>query len=162
MSPAPALPARAPPSVPTYSQSASQQRGTSPVSSVSSASSRQPMVVQNGPQVQQQLSQQMQALSLYQSSTSSTAEPPPPYPLIPPSPTAAAPPPPSYTVSLQNRQSPTQDFRKSPSSGIYSGGTSAGKFKCEVHVILDKQVIQECSNSRFSWTNFWCVTYLVR
>lgn len=85
------------------------------------------MIVQNGPQVQQQLSQQMQALSLYQSSAaSSNAEPPPPYPLISSSP-SSNPPPPSYSVSIQNRQSPTQDFRKSPSSGIYSGSTSAGK-----------------------------------
>ncbi|CAH1635824.1 unnamed protein product [Spodoptera littoralis] len=50
------------------------------------------------------------------------AELPPPYPL------SGVPPPPSYSVSMQNRQSPTQsqDYRKSPSSGIYSGGTSAG------------------------------------
>ncbi|XP_014258486.1 serine/threonine-protein kinase Warts [Cimex lectularius] len=82
-------------------------RGTSPVA-------RQPMVVQNSPQVQQQLSQQMQ--SLYQSS-GCTGEPPPPYPLPPP--------PPSYTASIQSRQSPTQqDYRKSPSSGIYSGSPS--------------------------------------
>ncbi|KAF5286171.1 hypothetical protein FQR65_LT12929 [Abscondita terminalis] len=128
MSPAPSLPARPPPSVPVpgYSSPASQQRGTSPVSSVSSSAGRQPMVVQNGPQVQQQLTQQMQALSLYQSSSSAAAEPPPPYPLIPQSLSGAPPPPPSYSVSIQNRQSPTQDFRKSPSSGIYSGGTSAG------------------------------------
>ncbi|CAB0003565.1 unnamed protein product [Nesidiocoris tenuis] len=83
-------------------------RGTSPVA-------RQPMVVQNNPQVQQQLTQQMQALSLYPS-----AEPPPPYPL------GAPPPPPSYTASIQSRQSPTmqQDYRKSPSSGIYSGASA--------------------------------------
>ncbi|XP_073990977.1 serine/threonine-protein kinase warts isoform X2 [Rhodnius prolixus] len=100
MSPAPCPP---PPG------SAGGQRGTSPVS-------RQPMVVQNNAQVQQQLSQQMQALSLYPSS-----EPPPPYPL------PVAPPPPSYTASIQSRQSPTQqDYRKSPSSGIYSGPASAG------------------------------------
>lgn len=71
----------------------------------------------------------MQALSLYQSSTASTAEPPPPYPIIPPSPSGgggAPPPPPSYSASIQNRQSPTQDFRKSPSSGIYSGSASTG------------------------------------
>lgn len=126
MSPAPALPARPPPAVPVYNSPSSQQRGTSPVSSVPSASGRQPMVVQNGPQVQHQLTQQMQALSLYQSSTSSTSEPPPPYPLMPQSLSTAPPPPPSYSASIQNRQSPTQDFRKSPSSGIYSGGTSAG------------------------------------
>ncbi|KAK9874967.1 hypothetical protein WA026_005782 [Henosepilachna vigintioctopunctata] len=125
MSPAPVVPSRAPPAVPSYTSPSLQQRGTSPVSSVSS-SGRQPMVVQNGPQVQQQLSQQMQALSLYQSNAaSSSAEPPPPYPLISSSP-SSNPPPPSYSVSIQNRQSPTQDFRKSPSSGIYSGSTSAG------------------------------------
>ncbi|KAL1123547.1 hypothetical protein AAG570_002624 [Ranatra chinensis] len=83
-------------------------RGTSPVS-------RQPMVVHNSPQVQQQLNQQMQALSLFPAS----GEPPPPYPI-----TVA---PPSYTASIQSRQSPTQqDYRKSPSSGIYSGPASAG------------------------------------
>lgn len=92
-------------------------RGTSPVA----VTSRTPMIVQNGPQVQQQLSQQIQALSLYPTS----AEPPPPYPLIPPSP--AAPPPPSYSASMAHRQSPTQTYdRKSPSSGVYSGPASAG------------------------------------
>lgn len=91
-------------------------RGTSPVAVTAR---QQPMIVQNGPQVQQQLSQQMQALSLYPSS----AEPPPPYPL--PSP-VAPPPPPSYSVSIASRQSPTQDYRKSPSSGVYSGPASAG------------------------------------
>lgn len=125
MSPAPVVPARAPPAVPVYNSTSSQQRGTSPVSSVSSSSGRQPMVVQNSPQVQQQLTQQMQALNLYQSGSAS-AEPPPPYPLIPATSTGAPPPPPSYSASIQNRQSPTQDFRKSPSSGIYSGSTSAG------------------------------------
>ncbi|XP_045467929.1 serine/threonine-protein kinase Warts [Harmonia axyridis] len=125
MSPAPVVPSRPPPAVSSYTSPSLQQRGTSPVSSVSS-SGRQPMIVQNGPQVQQQLSQQMQALSLYQSSAaSSNAEPPPPYPLISSSP-SSNPPPPSYSISIQNRQSPTQDFRKSPSSGIYSGSTSAG------------------------------------
>lgn len=126
MSPAPVVPSRAPPAVPSYSSPSSSQRGTSPVSIVSSSSGRQPMVVQNGPQVQQQLNQQMQALNLYQSSTTSNAEPPPPYPLISPSPSNGPPPPPSYSASIQSRQSPTQDFRKSPSSGIYSGSTSTG------------------------------------
>lgn len=135
MSPAPIIPSRPSPVLPGHSGSLPQgapsnQRGTSPVASQGSASgsagssSRQPMVVQNGPQVQQQLTQQMQALSLYQSGGSNT-EPPPPYPLIPSSP-SVAPPPPSYSASIQSRQSPTQDYRKSPSSGIYSGPTSAG------------------------------------
>ncbi|KAF9420450.1 hypothetical protein HW555_003372, partial [Spodoptera exigua] len=107
MSPAPPLP---------------PARGTSPVAAgAPTPPARQPMIVQNGPQVQQQLTQQIQALSIYQSSGGG-AELPPPYPL------SGVPPPPSYSVSMQNRQSPTQsqDYRKSPSSGIYSGGTSAG------------------------------------
>ncbi|XP_068622039.1 serine/threonine-protein kinase Warts [Battus philenor] len=107
MSPAPPLP---------------PARGTSPVATgAPTPPARQPMIVQNGPQVQQQLSQQIQALSIYQPG-STGAELPPPYPL------SSVPPPPSYSVSMQNRQSPTQsqDYRKSPSSGIYSGGTSAG------------------------------------
>lgn len=80
------------------------------------------MVVQNGPQVQQQLSQQIQALSLYQSPA--PVEPPPPYPLNSSSPGPL--PPPSYSASIQSRQSPTQDYRKSPSSGIYSAPNSIG------------------------------------
>uniref|UniRef100_A0A1B0G9E9 non-specific serine/threonine protein kinase n=1 Tax=Glossina morsitans morsitans TaxID=37546 RepID=A0A1B0G9E9_GLOMM len=86
-----------------------------------------PVIPQNGIKAQQQLSQQMKALSLYQSNGGSAVEPPPPYPLqtvvVP-----ASVPPPSYTASMQSRQSPTQsqsDYRKSPSSGIYSA-TSAG------------------------------------
>lgn len=51
MPPAPVVPARSSPAVPAYNSSGSQQRGTSPVSSVSSSSGRQPMVVHNGPQV---------------------------------------------------------------------------------------------------------------
>lgn len=115
----------------------SPARGTSPVSSSASTTSsivlngialsngvggsRQPIIVQNGPQAQQQLSQQMQALSLYQSGAT------------------IGPPPPSYTASIQSRQSPTQstitvatssaagsDYRKSPSSGIYSATSTTG------------------------------------
>lgn len=102
-------------------------RGVSPVASgvnngPPQTSGRQPMIVQNGPQVQQQLTQQMQALSIYPGNNNGT-ELPPPYPLP-----GYPPPPPPYSVSIQNRQSPTQsqDYRKSPSSGIYSGATSAG------------------------------------
>lgn len=51
MSPAPVVPARTPTIVSSYNSPTLQQRGTSPVSSVSSSSSRQPMIVQNGPQV---------------------------------------------------------------------------------------------------------------
>ncbi|KAM0732398.1 Serine/threonine-protein kinase LATS1 [Formica fusca] len=137
MSPAPVVPTR--PAVTTSNTvgatSASvnpPQRGTSPVASVNNSGSRQPMIVQNGPQVQQQLTQQMQALSIYQTSNSNTStqiEPPPPYPIVPSSSAGQPVQPPSYSVSMQNRQSPTQsqqDYRKSPSSGIYSGPTSAG------------------------------------
>nr|CAG6407542.1 Warts [Euborellia annulipes]CAG6407546.1 Serine/threonine-protein kinase Warts [Euborellia annulipes] len=136
ISPSPIVPSRPPPALPTTGVGVSvvpppPQRGTSPVALANSATTgRQPMIVQNGPQVQQQLTQQMQALNLYSnsnSSTSTSSEPPPPYPLVPTSP-VVPPPPPSYNVSVQSRQSPTQpqDFRKSPSSGIYSGPTSAG------------------------------------
>lgn len=119
--PPPPLPHLMPPGVQQLMKRMSPApRGTSPVAPVPPA--RQPMIVQNGPQVQHQLTQQIQALGMYQSSASG-AELPPPYPLAGP-----PPPPPSYSVSIQSRQSPTQsqDYRKSPSSGIYSGGTSAG------------------------------------
>ncbi|XP_058831780.1 serine/threonine-protein kinase Warts [Topomyia yanbarensis] len=109
-----------PASVPTSRngqfQSPSPARGTSPISSNSNL--RQPIVVQNGPQVQQQLNQQMSAFY-----SNSTTEPPPPYPILPISQVA----PPSYMISMQCRQSPTQtsqDFRKSPSSGIYSSASA--------------------------------------
>jgi len=95
MSPAPAVPSRPPAPTPGTSNS-SNQRGTSP------------MVVQNGPQAQQQLSQQMQALSM-----TTTAEPPPPYPLA-----GVSPSPPSYSASIQ-------EFRKSPSSGVFSNAGSS-------------------------------------
>ncbi|KOC68941.1 Serine/threonine-protein kinase LATS1 [Habropoda laboriosa] len=137
MSPAPVVPTRPPPTTPGNTGPISTsvnlpQRGTSPVaSSNNNTSCRQPMIVQNGPQVQQQLSQQIQALSIYQTGNNNTntqVEPPPPYPIV--SSSSAGPvQPPSYSASMQNRQSPTQsqqDYRKSPSSGIYSGPTSAG------------------------------------
>ncbi|XP_063706685.1 serine/threonine-protein kinase Warts isoform X2 [Culicoides brevitarsis] len=102
-------------------QSQSPARGTSPVAT----NSRQPpIIVQNGPQAQQQLNHAMQTLSMY-TNGGNVVEPPPPYPILPNSSVNA---PPSYIASIQNRQSPThssQDYRKSPSSGIYSG-TSAG------------------------------------
>lgn len=97
-------------------QSQSPARGTSPISS--NTNLRQPIVVQNGPQVQQQLTQQMSAFY-----SGSTSEPPPPYPISPIGPVA----PPSYMASMHCRQSPTQssqDFRKSPSSGIYSSASA--------------------------------------
>lgn len=95
--------------------SSSPARGTSPVSN---SNLHRPVIPQNGPQAQHQLNQQMQALNLYQS----TGEPPPPYPLISNGISS------NYATSIQNRQSPTQsnsDYRKSPSSGIFSA-TSAG------------------------------------
>ncbi|KAJ8675047.1 hypothetical protein QAD02_010833 [Eretmocerus hayati] len=137
MSPAPVVPSRAPLAAPGPAGQGPgsvslPQRGTSPVSTSSTSSAgRQPMIVQNGPQVQQQLSQQMQALSMYQTSSSASSpqvEPPPPYPIVS-STTPGQVQPPSYSASMQQRQSPTQsqqDYRKSPSSGIYSGPTSAG------------------------------------
>ncbi|XP_055615512.1 serine/threonine-protein kinase LATS1 isoform X2 [Toxorhynchites rutilus septentrionalis] len=97
-------------------QSQSPARGTSPISTNSNM--RQPIIVQNGPQVQQQLNQQMSAFY-----SSNSVEPPPPYPLSPINQVA----PPSYIASMQCRQSPTQssqDFRKSPSSGIYSSASA--------------------------------------
>lgn len=79
---------------------AAPARGGSPVG-------RQPMVVHNGPAAQQQLTQQMQALSL------EPPPPPPPYPMgsAASGRLATPPPPPSYTVSMQTRQSPTQEYR---------------------------------------------------
>ncbi|KAK6627954.1 hypothetical protein RUM44_010436 [Polyplax serrata] len=127
MSPAPVVSSRPPAALPGSAGSGPTppQRGTSPVASSTGSttcSGRQPMVLQNGPQVQQQLTQQMQALSLYQSPA--PVEPPPPYPLGSSSPGPL--PPPSYSASIQSRQSPTQDYRKSPSSGIYSNPNSIG------------------------------------
>lgn len=96
--------------VPLPSQSPG--RGQSPVAT--SNGMRQGMLVQGRtPANHQQLPQ----LSLFQNG-SSINEPPPPYPIN----SSMAPP--SYTASI-HRQSPTQDYRKSPSSGIYSG-TSVG------------------------------------
>lgn len=107
----------APPTRAVALPSQSPARGTSPVSN----NNHRPVIAQNGPNAQQQLSQQMQALSLYQTGGNS-GEPPPPYPII------STGGPPSYTTSIQNRQSPTQsnsDYRKSPSSGIYSATSTS-------------------------------------
>uniref|UniRef100_A0A182NFP6 AGC-kinase C-terminal domain-containing protein n=1 Tax=Anopheles dirus TaxID=7168 RepID=A0A182NFP6_9DIPT len=98
--------------------SQSPARGSSPIASGAGTGQhqlRQPIIVQNGPAVQQQLSQQM---AVYTGN-----EPPPPYPQIGPSS------PPNYLTSFHSRQSPTQsqstqsDFRKSPSSGFYSNAS---------------------------------------
>lgn len=108
-------PATAPPSRNGQIQSQSPARGASPVAPNNNL--RQGMLVQGRtPGSQQQT--QLQSLSLYQNGSSNIAEPPPPYPITPLAP-------PSYTASIHSRQSPTQDYRKSPSSGIYSG-TSVG------------------------------------
>uniref|UniRef100_A0A2M4A5J0 non-specific serine/threonine protein kinase n=1 Tax=Anopheles triannulatus TaxID=58253 RepID=A0A2M4A5J0_9DIPT len=95
-----------------FGASQSPARGSSPISN--SNQLRQPIIVQNSAQVQQQLSQQM---AVYTGS-----EPPPPYPQIGPSS------PPNYLPSFHSRQSPTQssqEFRKSPSSGFYSSASIA-------------------------------------
>lgn len=82
----PASPARAPQVLSGHSSTASQSsnsasiRGASPVS----FSGRAPMIVQNTPQAQQQLQQQLQALNIYHNNNSIPAhqmEPPPPYPI---------------------------------------------------------------------------------
>lgn len=96
------------------SQSSTPQRGTSPVSFP-----RAPVMVANSAQVQQQLSHQMQALTL--NSQPTQLERPPPYPVG----TAMKPgvklgtPPPSYQATIASRQSPTQDSRKSPAQLNY-------------------------------------------
>lgn len=77
------------------------------------------IVYQNGTNLQHDFTTHMQALSLYQSETT-----PPPYPL-PSLPLAR---PPSYAAHIQSRQSPCQshsDYRKSPSSGIYSATSTS-------------------------------------
>ncbi|KAJ6635553.1 Serine/threonine-protein kinase Warts [Pseudolycoriella hygida] len=74
------------------------------------------IVYQNAPNITHDFATHLQALSLYQSETV-----PPPYPL----PTIISNRPPSYAAHIQSRQSPSHsDYRKSPSSGIYSA-TSA-------------------------------------
>ncbi|CAL4059555.1 unnamed protein product, partial [Meganyctiphanes norvegica] len=96
------------------SQSSTPQRGTSPVSFP-----RQPVMVANSAQVQQQLSHHMQALTL--NSQPTQLERPPPYPVG----SAMKPgvklgtPPPSYQATIASRQSPTQDSRKSPAQLNY-------------------------------------------
>lgn len=93
-------------------------RGTSPAPALPPGR-LQPLVVQNGPQAQAQLTQQMQALNMYQqqqqqqSSNGSSplppsSAPPPPYPTGSASKLVAPPPPYRGPDSgLSNRQSPT-------------------------------------------------------
>ena len=89
-------------------------RGTSPAPALPPGRNQGPLVVQNGPQAQAQLTQQMQALNLYQQSSNSnsplppaaTATPPPPYPIGSAS-KLVAPPPPYPSSALPNRASPT-------------------------------------------------------
>ncbi|KAL7026087.1 hypothetical protein ACKWTF_013785 [Chironomus riparius] len=101
---------------------------------------RQGMLVQGRTPATPQ--QQLQALSLYQNGTSIT-EPPPPYPINPLTPMA----PPSYTASIHSRQSPTQDYRKSPSSGIYSG-TSVGSASSPSPITVSQGSANHSSISR--------------
>ncbi|KAK3857347.1 hypothetical protein Pcinc_036399 [Petrolisthes cinctipes] len=104
-------------------QSSTPQRGTSPVS----FSGRQPVVVQNNPQVQQQLTQQMQALNLNNGNAySNQMDRPPPYPVGSALKHAVklAAPPPSYNATMQSRQSPTQDCRRSPPQLPYHSQSS--------------------------------------
>jgi serine/threonine-protein kinase LATS1/2 len=105
------------PAAPPSRNGVMQSQNGSPVTT--NGNMRQGMLV-HGRTPGNQQQQQLQALSLYQNGTS-ISEPPPPYPINPLAPLA----PPSYTASIHSRQSPTQDYRKSPSSGIYSG-TSVG------------------------------------
>ncbi|XP_050697485.1 serine/threonine-protein kinase Warts-like isoform X1 [Eriocheir sinensis] len=98
----------------SVSQSSTPQRGTSPVSF---PAGRPPVVVQNSPQVQQQLTHQMQALSL--SPAPPQLDRPPPYPLGSALKGKLAAPPPSYNATMQSRQSPTQDCRRSPPQLAY-------------------------------------------
>lgn len=106
----------------SVSQSSTPQRGTSPVS----FSGRQPVVVQNSAQVQQQLTHQMQALSINNgNSYGNQLDRPPPYPvgsaLKHVGGVKLAAPPPSYNATMQNRQSPTQDCRRSPPQLTFQG-----------------------------------------
>ncbi|XP_066945568.1 serine/threonine-protein kinase Warts-like [Macrobrachium rosenbergii] len=108
--------------VSNVSQSSTPQRGTSPVS----FGGRQPVVVQNSAQVQQQLTHQMQALSINNgNSYGNQLDRPPPYPvgsaLKHVGAVKLAAPPPSYNATMQNRQSPTQDSRKSPAQLNFQG-----------------------------------------
>nr|AAA70336.1 LATS [Drosophila melanogaster] len=126
-----------PPPVPPTSQAYVKRRSPAlnnrpPAIAPPTQRGNSPVITQNGlKNPQQQLTQQLKSLNLYPGGGSgAVVEPPPPY-LIQGGAGGAAPPPPppSYTASMQSRQSPTQsqqsDYRKSPSSGIYSA-TSAG------------------------------------
>ena len=90
---------------------ASVTRGQSPVTR-----NTQPMVISNSIEAQQQVAQQMQALSIF-SSDNNQVEPPPPYPMGTAALNSAAPP--SYSQTIAMRQSPTlsstsSDYRRSP------------------------------------------------
>lgn len=74
------------------------------------------IVYQNGTNLTHDFATHMQALSLYQSETT-----PPPYPI----PTLPSSRPPSYAAHIQSRSPSHSDYRKSPSSGIYSISNSA-------------------------------------
>lgn len=106
-------------------------RGTSPAPALPQGRNQGPLVVQNGPQAQAQLTQQMQALNLYQPSscTSSplppaTSTPPPPYPIGSASKLVAPPPP--YPSALPNRQSPTLPSPQPKSPAPYPSQSGVG------------------------------------
>ena len=99
------------------SQSSTPQRGTSPVAP---CGARAPVLVQNNAQVQQQLSQQMQAMAINSSGPNycTQLDRPPPYPVGAQikhmGGVKLGTPPPSYNCSVHNRHSPTHECRKSP------------------------------------------------
>lgn len=91
------------------------------------------IVYQNGTNLSHDFTTHMHALSLYQNETT-----PPPYPL----PTLPSSRPPSYAAHIQSRQSPCQshsDYRKSPSSGIYSATSSPSPITISQHSLSPYQ-----------------------
>ncbi|XP_037049861.1 serine/threonine-protein kinase Warts-like [Bradysia coprophila] len=92
------------------------------------------IVYQNGASSVHDFTAHMQALSLYQSETT-----PPPYPIQ----TLSSSRPPSYAAHIQSRQSPCQshsDYRKSPSSGIYSATSSPSPITISQHSLSPYQL----------------------
>ncbi len=93
------------------------QRGTSPITTVSS----NPLKVTNSREIQAQIQQQLQSMQMF---PGEHAEPPPPYPMGTAAAGTTSNPPPSYSQSMSLRQSPTlsstssdyryTEFRRSP------------------------------------------------
>lgn len=105
----------------------SSHRGTSPISHVC----RQPIVPQNCPQIHQQITNQIQALSLTTNNTShnlsTQTDRPPPYPVVSQVKTLVAgvkmgTPPPSYNAILPCKMNSTVDNRLSPPQLTYQTG----------------------------------------